>query len=128
MPRKSSITCGRTRPTTGRRSMNGTSIGHLIYPVVRKPATCILRLMVELRPLILVTGTIHAEGGRTHKVESSSGSRFVQKRDISKDRRSADVISTTYMRRLRQLRILRTPFGTLIDPAKLDAVKTMINE
>lgn len=84
--------------------------------------------MVELRPLILVTGTIHAEGGRVHKVESSSGSRFVQNRNITKDRRSADVISTTYMRRLRQLRILKTPFGTLVDPAKLGEVKTMINE
>lgn len=95
--------------------------------------------MVELRPLILMTGTIHAEGGKRHKTQRGSSSTeatgdnqtlstFTQKREISKDRRAADVITTTYMRKLRGLRILRTPYGTLIDPARLTEVKAMIDE
>lgn len=92
--------------------------------------------MVELRPLIVVSGTIHADGGKRHKVQRQESHEvtdagrtsnvFLQRREVSKDRRAADVISTAYLRRLRQIRVLKTPFGTLIDAARLPDVKTLL--
>src|SRR5262249_45935554 len=40
--------------------------------------------------------------------------------------KAADVITTGYARRVQHLRILKTPFGSLVDPKKLDKVKDML--
>lgn len=91
--------------------------------------------MVELRPLIVVSGTIHADGGKRHKVQRQESSEvrdgrtsntFVQRREVSKDRRAADVITTSYLRKLRKIRALKTPFGTLVDAAQLGDVKALL--
>ena len=88
---------------------------------------------MELKPLIVITGTIHVEGGinkRTRSQPKRDGNKLtvVEDREISSSRRKANVIVTDYMRKLRGVRLLRTPYGTLIDPNSLDAVKTLIDE
>jgi len=90
--------------------------------------------MLELRPLIVITGTIRIEGGSKTRVKSSGTARgrkqeqvtVVQERDVTPDRRQADVFVTNYARKLRPLRIFKTPFGVLIDPAKLKDFKVMM--
>lgn len=88
--------------------------------------------MVELKPLIVITGTIHVEGGinkRTRSKPKRDGNKLtvVEDREISAHRRAANVIVTDYMRKLRGLRLLRTPYGTLVDPTSLAAVKELID-
>lgn len=46
-------------------------------------------------------------------------------REVSDDRAAANVITTDYMRRLRQQGLLRTPFGVLFSTKQLDAVKQL---
>lgn len=89
--------------------------------------------MVELKPLIVVTGTVHVEGGINKRTRSSpkrDGNKLtvVEDREISGSRRKANVIVTDYMRKFRSLRLLRTPYGTLVDPSSLDDVKALIDE
>lgn len=84
--------------------------------------------MLKLRPLVVVTGTIHVEGGTTSK-QSAGASPRRRKRDngartavitkelqVSADRDRANVIVSEYSRKLRNMRVLWTPFGTLLDP------------
>lgn len=90
--------------------------------------------MVNLRPLIVVTGAVHVEGGHRQKriprnatEEGVRGQRVVlQQHRVSADRLAANTIATGFMRRLRGLRLLKTPLGTLIDPRRLSEVKSMI--
>lgn len=94
--------------------------------------------MVDLRPLIVVTGTIRIKGGETGHVRKQPGSQkrtgsgdgdklvVVREVQITDDRRGADVICTGYARRLTRLSILRTPFGALCDPKDLPRIKDMI--
>lgn len=87
--------------------------------------------MIDLRPLIVVTGTVHVEGGERNRVRSEStrnGNRqmLVVDRSVTPARHGANVIVVDYGRRLKQLRLLRTPFGTLIDPARLDDLKRLL--
>ena len=94
--------------------------------------------MVELRSLIVVTGTIRIKGGETGHVRRRPGSTkrtpakngdtlvVVREVQISDDRRGADVVATGYARRLTRLCILRTPFGVLCDPKDLPRIKDMI--
>jgi hypothetical protein len=86
---------------------------------------------MPLRPLIVVTGSIHVEGGDTHTVRQAapkhSGSITINHtRKITQDRRQANVVSTGYMRRVARLRLLKTPYGSLVDPEKLPAVKELL--
>jgi hypothetical protein len=85
--------------------------------------------MVELRPLIVVTGTVRVGGGETNTVQETSGTStkltVVTKREVSPDRRAANVITTDYMRRLRQIGLLRTPFGVLFSVKQLPDVKQL---
>jgi hypothetical protein len=86
--------------------------------------------MVELRPLIVITGTVRVEGGETNTVQKTSSEHagtltVIMQREISKDRRAANVITTDYMRRLRQLGLLRTPFGVLCSTKQLPEVKQL---
>lgn len=88
---------------------------------------------MQLRPLIVVTGSVHVEGGdentrqqhRPRRVGDVEKITVTHKRVISKDRRAGNVVSTAYMRRLRALRLLKTPYGTLIEPSRLPEVKKM---
>jgi hypothetical protein len=87
-----------------------------------------------LRPLIVVTGTIHVEGGAKNKQtttnlgEDQTRSTIFHEREISKDRRHANVIVIAYLRHLRALRIAKTPFGTLCEPSTLPAIKALLQE
>jgi len=92
--------------------------------------------MIDLRSLIVVTGTVRIEGGEKNTVRQQRGSTrrtddgtklvVVHEVRISDDRKKADVITTGYARRVQHIRILKTPFGSLIDPKNLDKVKTMM--
>src|SRR5580704_8806766 len=67
--------------------------------------------MIELRPLLMVMGTLHVE---------SSGPR------TDKDRKAGNVLAAGYFRRIRELTILHTPWGRLMDPVNLRKVKDLI--
>jgi hypothetical protein len=92
--------------------------------------------VIDLRPLIVVTGTIRIEGGEKNTVRQQRGSTrrtddgrklvVVHEMRITNDRLRADVITTGYARRVQRLRILKTPFGALVDPGHLDKVKAML--
>jgi hypothetical protein len=90
---------------------------------------------MKLRPLLVVTGTVHVEGGEQNTLETLTEpaargrERMVitQEREITRDRRRANVIATGYMRRLRKMQLSRTPFGHLVDPARRDELQVMIN-
>lgn len=89
--------------------------------------------MLKLRPLIVVTGSLHAKGGTTYErrdVTSDQGDRDAvevkQRREVTKDRRKADVIVTAYARKLVKLRLLYTPFGHLLLPTELPALRTLL--
>lgn len=88
--------------------------------------------MVALRPLILVTGTLHVRGGERSKVrnedttKNGASTQVVVTRTVSRDRKAANVIVTDYMRRLRHLAALRTPYGTLVDVERLDDLKKLL--
>jgi len=96
--------------------------------------------------IVVVTGLVHVEGGETNSVRQISvrqkGSvevedaekipiahemiQIAQSRKITPDRRAANVISTDYMRRLRKIRLARTPYGSLVDRRRLREVKELI--
>jgi hypothetical protein len=86
--------------------------------------------------VVLVTGTIHVEGGEENSVRQNSSGGFgdsemiqiTQQRKITPDRRAANVISTGYMRRLRKLRLARTPYGHLVDRRRLPEVRALIED
>jgi hypothetical protein len=85
---------------------------------------------MPLRPLIVLTGSIHVEGGDTHKVrqaDTQHGNITINHtRKITPDRRKANVVSTGYMRRVDRLRVLKTPYGNIVDPEKLPAIKELL--
>jgi len=92
---------------------------------------------MALRPLIVITGSIHVEGGDTHSVRQKREPRhangtathaLTHKRTVTDDRRAANVISTDAMRRVRKLRLLWTPFGSLAAVEQLPAVKALVAE
>lgn len=78
--------------------------------------------MVKLRSLIVVTGSVHVEGGETNTVKNRSAQRTTStitvRRQVDPARRAANVISADYNRRLKRLPgfLLRTPYGVLVDP------------
>lgn len=67
--------------------------------------------MIELRPLLIVSGTTHVESDRPR---------------TDKDRKAGNVVAAGYFRRTRELTILHTPWGRLVDPANLVKVKDVI--
>ena len=96
--------------------------------------------LMQLRVLFVITGTIHVEGGDVNEVRKvptiddgtpkrgTEHLTIVQNRDISKDRRRANVITTHYMRELRQIRLWKTPFGTLIHPFRIREARALLEE
>ena len=66
--------------------------------------------MIELRPLLIVIGTLHVEGGKRG----------------DKDRGAGDVLAAGYFRDIRKLTILHTPLGRLVDTSDLRKVKDLI--
>ncbi len=90
---------------------------------------------MPLRSLIVITGSIHVEGGDTHSVRQKREPKhtngaathtLTHKRTVTADRRAANVISMEAMRQVRRLRLLRTPFGSLVLPERLPEVKELI--
>lgn len=78
---------------------------------------------VQLRPLLVVTGTVHVAGGETNNVRSReakgrTSAIVTTDRKVSTHRKAANVVATDYMREMRNLRLLRTPFGTLVAPER----------
>jgi hypothetical protein len=97
-------------------------------------------MMLKLRPLVVVTGTIHVEGGATSKrrapapaVRNGHGKKRVaaktavvtEELHVTDDRGRANSIIVTFSRALRKLTILRVPHGLLIDPADLPALQEL---
>lgn len=95
-------------------------------------------MLLKLRPLIVVTGTLHVEGGlKSQRRASAPGDKrmrggtrttVVQDREISAERKAAHVIFATYARRIKGLRIMKTPFGMLVAPDKLREVQALLVE
>jgi hypothetical protein len=79
--------------------------------------------MLSLRPLLVVTGSVHVEGGdewESRQRPAGSGRRkehvtVTIDRTITGDRRNANVIYLDFYRRLRKIQLCRTPFGALLD-------------
>lgn len=67
--------------------------------------------MIALRPLLIVFGTLHVDGGRSR---------------MDKERKAGNVLAAGYFRRTRDLTILHTPWGRLVDPVNLRKVKDVI--
>jgi hypothetical protein len=84
-------------------------------------------MMLRLRPLVVVTGTPHVEGGFTSERRARRRRKGVvtEELTITKDRKRANVIAVDHSRRLRKMAILRTPFGLLLDPSKLATVQEL---
>lgn len=92
---------------------------------------------MQLRPLLVVTGTIHVDGGASTEILGESDSvkkdgveqkSISQKRTITTDRRAANVITTNCLRQIRKAAILRTPFGTLFPLANKKTIKKMLDD
>ena len=88
--------------------------------------------MIELRPLLVLSGTLHVEGGLSKSVRKERGSKgpshvvITEERTVAKDRRAGNVLAAGYMRRIRDLKLLRTPWGVLADPKNLAKIKDVI--
>ena len=88
---------------------------------------------MKLRSLLVVTGTVRIEGGDTTRQvlpPSDDGDEtvIIRKKSVTDDRRRGNTIATTYMRDLRRILILRTPFGVLIDPKDGPAFDEILRE
>ena len=89
---------------------------------------------MKLRPLYVVTGTLHVEGGDTTKVKSTptqtrrnnAHMTVVHERTIHDDRRSGNTLATHYSRKVRNLRVLRTPWGSLLAPEQMGAFRELM--
>jgi hypothetical protein len=91
--------------------------------------------MLHLKPLIIITGTLHVEGGlKSQRRASSAGTKqrngtrttIVQDRDVSEERQRAHVIFSTYSRQIKALRLIKTPFGVLVHPNRLRDVQALL--
>ena len=90
--------------------------------------------MIKLRPLLIVTGALRVEGGETaarrDSLRDAQGDhdRVMTSvtREVSRDRRRANVLVVNCARRLRKLRLLRTPHGSLVNPDRLEDVKALV--
>jgi hypothetical protein len=96
--------------------------------------------MLKLRPLIVVTGTAHVEGGE--KSRRQSGTTTTAKKrakargrvtvtedlEISPDRRRANVIAVNYSRQIKRLAVIRTDFGMLFLPEALPELQRILIE
>lgn len=90
--------------------------------------------MLELRPLLVLTGNIRVEGGEKVKSQQTEPDiergkehfSVVRETTITKPRRRGNVIVTDFWRRLRAIRLLHTPMGHLIDPEKKNKLNEII--
>jgi len=82
--------------------------------------------MLSLRPLLVVTGSVHVEGGDEWESKQRPNGvgrgkehlKVTIDRTVTKDRRQANVIYLDFYRRLRKIQLCRTPFGALLDPSR----------
>lgn len=86
----------------------------------------------DFPPYVVVTGTVQVHGGETRKMSSSRGADGAVVAQLHKVRTEAklrgDVVSARYMRRVRELRVVKTPFGSLVHVDRLPDVKQMLIE
>lgn len=95
-------------------------------------------IIVKLRPFTLLTGSIHIEGGEQNRskqaptIDSAAGAdvhmTVIQDRVVTPDRRKGNTLVTNSMRDLKPYRLLKTPFGTLVEPTKLAALQKLVLE
>jgi hypothetical protein len=91
---------------------------------------------MKLRPLYVITGTLHVEGGDTTKVKSTpaqtTGKKehmtVVHERTITEDRRKGNTVATHYSRKIKHMRTLKTPWGTLLQPTHINDFRELMNE
>lgn len=77
--------------------------------------------MIEIKPFFVVTGTLKIEGGETthieHASEDPSGKETqVRQRRKSPTRAKGASIVVQASRKIKALSVLRTPYGSLIEP------------
>lgn len=90
---------------------------------------------MPLRPIVVITGNVRVEGGDRHSVRQSSTNEndsgatqvLTHTREVTKDRKAANVVSTEFMRQVRLLCTIKTPWGSLVDAVNLAAVKDLIS-
>lgn len=86
--------------------------------------------MTQLRSLIVLTGSIHVEGGETSRIErrEDAGDRanVTESRETTGDRRQAMVIKIGAHRSLKRVALLKTPYGTLVDLCDLPRLKSLL--
>ena len=81
---------------------------------------------ITVRELLVITGTISATGGNQTRFDRrNDGTRIFDQR-VTQDRRRANVIATSYLRKLRALEIVHTDFGRIVDPSKREEVDELI--
>jgi len=86
----------------------------------------------DFPPYIVVTGTVRVQGGETRKMSSSrNGDHEIVARlhkIVTDAKRRGDVVAARYMRRVKELRVVKTPFGSLVHTDQLGDIKQMISE
>jgi len=85
-----------------------------------------------LRPLIVVTGTLHVDGGASVKLVQRTGtqesSQITHEKTVSPDRARANVIVSDVNRKLRKHDPLLTPFGRLFEVGVLSHLVAIFDE
>ena len=85
----------------------------------------------DFPPLLIVTGTVHVHGGETRSMSSRPGDddgevnvRMTKK--VAPARKKANVVAARYQQKIDKLRIIRTPFGSLVQAVRLAEVKKLL--
>jgi len=97
------------------------------------PDTVAFKFITNFRPLLVLTGTVHIEGGMTSKAvrvaQSATDAQVTMHQSVSDARKRANAIASKYSRSItRTLRLLKTPFGALVDPADARRIQTLLVE
>ncbi len=79
-----------------------------------------------LRPMIVLTGSFHVAGGERTASERVSDAARKQVKEITSDRRRANVHLANSARWLKTFKVMRTPYGLLVEPTELAALKDML--
>ena len=69
--------------------------------------------MLRLRSLLVITGTLAVDGG-------------IENKQPTPDRKRANVLIVKFAKRLKEIRLLKTPFGALVDPVRQTDINSLI--
>lgn len=90
--------------------------------------------LIQLRPLLVLTGTLRIEGGATSRVVNSEKKpagrvAVTHMRKIHPDRKRANSLTADYTRDIdKRIKLLTTPFGALVDPSRKGQAQALFIE